>query len=194
MVLLGGSAASASHALLYNLTSGQSSRWGLDRLNSSLRFLCHVSDWKTCLCLDLVSMVAVSWETRHGPGCSLQEASTLNPYWPMLRWSIVNKSNESYTGLKTVILGVWLGHRSLASSWQPHFSQVSQRVAYIQTYIFHISAMLSRQGLLLVENVDGALALGGIDQQYQVGRVIVRTHVCILRLINYLLLELMSAF
>ena len=50
--------------------------------------------------------------------------------------------------------------------------------------------MLSRQGLLLVENVDGALALGGIDQQYQVGRVIVRTHVCILRLINYLLLEL----
>ena len=101
-------------------------------------------------------------------------------------WGEVNKSNESYTGLKTVILGVWLGHRSLASSWQPHFSQVSQRVAYIQTYIFHISAMLSRQGLLLVENVDGALALGGIDQQYQVGRVIVRTHVCILRLINYL--------
>ena len=38
----------------------------------------------------------------------------------------------------------------------------------------------------MVENVDGALALGGIDQRYQVGRVIVRTHVCILRLINYL--------
>ena len=37
---------------------------------------------------------------------------------------------------------------------------------------------------MLVENVDGALALGGIDQQ--VGRVIVRTHVCILRLITYL--------
>ena len=28
--------------------------------------------------------------------------------------------------------------------------------------------MLSRQGLVVVENVDGALALGGIDQQYQV--------------------------
>ena len=46
--------------------------------------------------------------------------------------------------------------------------------------------MLSRQGLVVVENVDGALALGGIDQQYQVGRVNVRIHVCILKLINYL--------
>ena len=34
--------------------------------------------------------------------------------------------------------------------------------------------MLSRQGLVVVENVDGALALGGIDQQYQVGRAIVK--------------------
>ena len=46
--------------------------------------------------------------------------------------------------------------------------------------------MLSRQGLVVVENVDGALALGGIDQQYQVERVNVRIHVCILKLINYL--------
>ena len=39
---------------------------------------------------------------------------------------------------------------------------------------------------MVVENVDGALALGGIDQQYQVGGVNVRIHVCILKLINYL--------
>ena len=139
MVLLGGSAASASHALLYNLTSGQSSRWGLDRLNSFLSFLSHASDWKTCLCLDLVSMAAVSWETRHGLGCSLQEESTLNPYWPMLRWSIVIKSNESDYGLKTVILGVWLGHRSLASSWQPHFSQVCHRELHTYKHTSYIS-------------------------------------------------------
>ena len=46
--------------------------------------------------------------------------------------------------------------------------------------------MLNRQGLVVVENVDGALALGGIDQQYQVGTVIGRTHVCYFRLITYL--------
>lgn len=50
----------------------------------------------------------------------------------------------------------------------------------------YISAILSRQGLVVVENVDGALALGGIDQQYQVRGVNVRTHVCIARLISYL--------
>ena len=67
----------------------------------------------------------------------------------------------------------------LTTSLQPG---LSERVAYI----LYISAMLSRQGLVLVENVDGALALGGIDHQYQVGRVNVRTHICISRLINYL--------
>ena len=65
-------------------------------------------------------------------------------------------------------------------------TSLSQRVAYIQTYMLYISAILSRQGLVVVDNVDGALALGGIDQQYQVGTVIGRTHVCYFRLITYL--------
>ena len=53
--MLGGSADTASHALLYNLTSGQSSRLKLIYLFWKLDLL---PGWKTCWSQDLASMAA----------------------------------------------------------------------------------------------------------------------------------------
>jgi len=109
MVLLGGSAASASHALLYNLTSGQSSR---------------------------LEDMLVPRLGQHG--CSL------------LR-------NETWSG---VLVAGGVNSESLLANAE---------VFDLATGHWQVAGNLTsaRQGLLLVENVDGALALGGIDQQYQ---------------------------
>jgi len=109
MVLLGGSASSAFHALLYNLTSGQSSR---------------------------LEDMLVARLGQHG--CSLLRNET---------WSgvlVAGGVNSESLLANTEVLDLATGH------WQ---------VAGNLTSV--------RQGLVVVENVDGALALGGIDQQYQ---------------------------
>jgi len=109
MVLLGGSAASASHALLYNLTSGQSSR---------------------------LEDMLVPRLGQHG--CSLLRNET---------WSgvlVAGGVNSESLLANAEVLDLATGH------WQVAGNLTS-----------------ARQGLVVVENVDGALALGGIDQQYQ---------------------------
>ena len=58
-----------------------------------------------------------------------------------------------------------------AGQWQPVGNLSSSRLncilgEYKSTFHMH----LCRQGLVLVENGEGALAMGGIDQQYQVSK------------------------
>jgi len=107
--MLGGSAATASHALLYNLTSGQSSR---------------------------LEDMLVPRLGQHG--CSLLRNETFSG---VLVAGGVN-SNSLLANAEVLDL--------FAGQWQP---------------VGNLSS--SRQGLVLVENDEGALAMGGINQQYQ---------------------------